>query len=197
MASDSLSHSMSRSAYLLTSALLLSAVACIPAGTTSSVTSLAPAAAQPMSRGEMTALPRALTCDGDCAAVPLSPDVAPDLARAIESRIADLGARGGVCSRYGAVLERSYRSGRITIRPYMWRVGKHLTSGEAKPNGEMTLAREIDPLNVGVRTVDDVIRTMEHEAVHIALDLRDGLEGGEDDANRFVRTCRSEPVTAG
>jgi uncharacterized protein (DUF58 family) len=41
-----------------------------------------------------------------------------------------------------------------------------------------------------------VVRTMEHEAVHIAFDLRDGLEGGEDDANRFVRACRSESVPA-
>jgi hypothetical protein len=71
----------------------------------------------------------------------------------------------------------------------MWRVGTQLASGEAKPNGEMTLAREIDELNVGVRTIDDVIRTMEHEAAHIAFDLRAGLEGGEDDANRYVRAC--------
>ncbi|HEX6048047.1 MAG TPA: hypothetical protein VFZ21_02220 [Gemmatimonadaceae bacterium] len=193
MASDSLSHSMARSVYLLTVSLLLSVTACVPPGATSSAASLGPATLHPMSRGEMTATPHGVTCDGDCGAVPLS----PDLARAIESRIADLEARGGVCSQYGAVLDRSYRSGRITIRPYMWRVGKHLTSGEAKPSGEMTLAREIDPLNVGVRTVDDVVRTMEHEAVHITFDLRDGLEGGEDDANRYVRACRSEPARAG
>ena len=184
---------MSRSLHLLTASLLLSVTACVPPGTTSSATSLAPASAEPMSRVEVTSVPRGVACDGDCDAGPVS----ADLARAIESRIADLGARGGVCSQYGAVLERSYRSGRITIRPYMWRVGKQLTSGEAKPNGEITLAREIDPLNVGVRTVDDVIRTMEHEAVHIAFDLRDGLEGGEDDANRYVRACSSQPVRTG
>ena len=184
---------MSRSLHLLTASLLLSVAACVPPGTTSSATSRAPASVQPISRAEVTSVPRGLTCDGDCEAAPLS----PDLARAIESRITDLETRGGVCSQYGAVLKRSYRSGRIIIRPYMWRVGKHLTSGEAKPNGEMTLAREIDPLNVGVRTVDDVVRTMEHEAVHITFDLRDGLEGGEDDANRYVRACRSEPVPAG
>ena len=184
---------MTRSASLLTLILTLGAAACMPPSATPSVSSLASATVQPMSRGGEPLAPRGdLTCNGGCDAVPLP----PELARAIETRLADLGVRGGVCSQYGAVLERSYRSGRITIRPFMWRVGAQLTSGEAKPNGEMTLAREIDPLNVGVRTVDDVIRSMEHEAVHIALDLRDGLEGGEDDANRYVRACRSETVPA-
>jgi hypothetical protein len=190
MASDSQSHSMARSTSLLLSLILLGTVACVPLGTTTSASSLTPSVVQGMTRLESPSPRDELACNRDCGAVPL----APELARAIETRIADLEARGGVCSRYGAVLERSYRGGRITIRPYMWRVGKHLAAGEAKPNGEMTLAREIDPLNVGVRTVDDVVRTMEHEAVHIALDLRDGLEGGEDDANRYVRTCRSAPV---
>ena len=125
-------------------------------------------------------------CD-DCDAVPMS----PELARAIETRIADLRLRGGACAQYGAVLDESYRSGRITIRPFMWRVGTHLASGEAKPNGDMTLALEIDPLNVGLRTMDDVVRSVEHEAAHITFDLRDGLEGGEDEANRHVRACRS------
>jgi hypothetical protein len=119
-----------------------------------------------------------------------------DLARAIERRLAALEARGGVCAQYGTVMEQSYRSGRITIRPFMWRVGRHLASGEAKPNGEMTLALEIDPLNVGVRTVDDVVHSMEHEAAHIAFDLRDGLEGGEDEANRHVRACRAASAAA-
>ena len=184
---------MARNASLLLAALLLGAAACVPPGASTSAASLAPATVHPLSRADSPSLPRGeLTCGDDCGALPLS----PELTRAIEARIADLGARGGVCSRYGAVLERSYRTGRITIRPYMWRVGKHLTSGEAKPNGEMTLAREIDPLNVGVRTVDDVIRTMEHEAAHIAFDLRDGLEGGEDDANRYVRACRAEATSA-
>ena len=58
----------------------------------------------------------------------------------------------------------------------MWRVGQHLASGEAKPNGDMTLAREIDSLNVGIRTVDDVMRSIEHEAVHIAFALPSGFE---------------------
>lgn len=123
----------------------------------------------------------------DCAAIPMP----PDLTRAVETRLADLKDRGGVCSRYGAVMEHSYRAGKITIRPFMWRVGSSLASGEAKPNGDMTLAREIDPLNVGVRTVDDVLRSMEHEAAHIAFDLRTGLEGGEDQAERYVIACNA------
>jgi hypothetical protein len=89
------------------------------------------------------------------------------------------------------VLEKSYRGGRITIRPYMWRVGDRLTSGEAQPDGTMTLAREIDPLNVGVRTVDDLVWSMEHEAVHIAFNITTGVEAGEDRANPYVRACRS------
>jgi hypothetical protein len=114
-----------------------------------------------------------------------------DVTRAVETRIADLKARGGTCSRYGTVLETSYRSGRITIRPFMWRVGSHLASGEAKPNGDMTLAREIDSLNVGVRTVDDVLWSMEHEAVHIAFDLASGVETSEIQTDRYVRSCKA------
>ena len=121
-----------------------------------------------------------------CSAVPMPSDVT----QALEHRIADLESRGGDCSRYGKVLETSFRNGRITIRPYMWRVGKYLASGEAKPNGDMTLAREIDSLNVGVRTVDDVVWSIEHEAVHIAFDLPSGSESSEDKANQTVRACR-------
>jgi len=127
-----------------------------------------------------------LAC-GDCEAIPMPTDIA----RAVESRIVDLKSRGGDCSRYGTVLETSYRSGQITVRPYMWRVGSHLASGEGKPNGEMMLAREIDSLNVGVRTVNDVLWTMEHEAAHIAFDLMPGIEASEEKANQTVRACRS------
>ena len=124
----------------------------------------------------------------DCgAAIPLSTEIT----RAVESRIADLKARGGDCSRYGAVIESSYRGGQITLRPFMWRVGTHLASGEAKPNGDMMLAREIDSLNVGVRTVDDVVGTMEHEAAHIAFDLASGSEASEEKTNQVVRGCKS------
>ena len=115
-----------------------------------------------------------------------------DVTHAIEHRIADLESRGGDCSRYGKVLETSFRTGRITIRPFMWRVGQHLASGEAKPNGDMMLAREIDSLNVGVRTVDDVMWSIEHEAVHIAFALPSGFEASEEKANATVRACRPQ-----
>lgn len=165
--------------------------ACAPArmtSATSATSALPPAASEQTARDDVeTPLRGELTCE-DCNAVPMP----RDLARAVETRLADLEARGGVCAQYGTVLERSYRSGRITVRPFMWRVGTNLASGEAKPSGEITLALEIDPLNVGVRSVDDVVRSMEHEAAHIAFDLRAGLEGGEDEANRHVRACRGE-----
>ena len=113
-----------------------------------------------------------------------------EITRAVESRLVDLKARGGDCSRYAAVLESSYRSGQITIRPFMWRVGSSLASGEATPTGEMMLAREIDSLNVGVRTVNDVLWTMEHEAAHIAFELASGTEASEEKTNQTVRACR-------
>jgi len=122
----------------------------------------------------------------DCAAIPIPREIN----RAVEMRITDLKARGGDCSRYATVLESSYRGGQITIRPFMWRVGSNLASGEAKPNGEMMLAREIDSLNVGVRTVNDVVWTMEHEAAHIAFDLASGSEASEEKKNQTVRACR-------
>ena len=133
-----------------------------------------------------TAFNSAGTCT-DCSAIPMPTEIT----RAVESRISDLKTRGGDCSRYGTVLESSYRSGRITLRPFMWRVGTHLASGEAKPNGDMTLAREIDSLNVGVRTVDDVLFSMEHEAVHITFALASGIEASEVKANQYVQGCKA------
>ena len=127
-----------------------------------------------------------LTCT-ECTAIPMPAEIS----QAVESRISDLKTRGGDCSRYGSVLETSYRSGRITLRPFMWRVGTHLASGEAKPNGDMTLAREIDSLNVGVRTVNDVLFSMEHEAVHIAFDLASGIDASEVKANQYVQACKA------
>ena len=132
-----------------------------------------------------TARAASLPCT-ECNVIPMPSDIT----RAVEARLVALRQRGGECSRYGAVLESSYRSGRITIRPFMWRVGTHLASGVAKPNGEMTLAREIDSLNVGVRTVDDVLGSMEHEAVHITFDLPSGDEVVEEKANQIVRACK-------
>jgi len=111
-----------------------------------------------------------------------------DVAQAVEKRLTELKAQGGPCSSYAAVLERSYRNGRIVIRPFMWRVGSQLTSGEATPNGDMILAREIDPLNVGVRTVGDLLWTLEHEAAHVAFKLGNGVT--EDRANDYVRACK-------
>ena len=128
---------------------------------------------------------RELGCT-DCSAIPMPAEIT----RAAETRIATLKARGGDCSRYATVLETSYRSGRITLRPFMWRVGTALASGEARPNGDMTLAREIDSLNVGVRTVDDVVGSMEHEAVHITFDLASGIEASEAKADQIVRACK-------
>jgi hypothetical protein len=130
--------------------------------------------------------PREILCN-DCGAIPMPTEIT----RAVESRITELKTRGGDCSRYGSVLETSYRGGRIILRPFMWRVGTHLASGEAKPNGSMTLAREIDSLNVGVRTVEDVVFSMEHEAVHITFDLASGIEASEVKANQYVQACKA------
>ncbi len=123
-------------------------------------------------------------CDS-CTTVPVDSAIV----RAVEKRVAELKVRGGNCSSYGAVLEASLKSGQITIRPFMWRVGSQLASGEARPNGEMILAREIDSLNVGLRTLDDLLRSMEHEAAHIAFKI--GNSFTEDHADDYVRACRA------
>jgi hypothetical protein len=124
-----------------------------------------------------------------------SPDaMAPEVTQAIEQRVADLASRGERCAVYGEVLERSYRQGRISIRPYMWRVGPHLVSGEANANGEMLLAREIDSLNVGLRTIDDLMRTMEHEAVHIAFNIPSRDESNEARVNAFMKECSASDI---
>ena len=164
---------------------LTAALACASARSTSSASMVSsPTMAERSSAGP--AANSELTC-AECGAIPIPGEIE----RAVEARIADLKARGGDCSRYATVLESSYRSGQITLRPYMWRTGSHLTSGEAKPNGEMMLAREIDSLNVGVRTVDDVVWTMEHEAAHIAFDLASGNEANEQKTDQTVRACKS------
>lgn len=172
---------------------LTSAGACTTVGQRSSPP-LAPASLQ---RGAQ--LPRRIEpppsrpegCSGCTAGIPLP----AALSRAIENRLTELEQRGGVCSQYAEVLEDSYRRGRITLRPYMWRVGGRLVSGEARPNGDMTLALEIDSLNVGVRTIDDVLWSVEHEAVHIALRIAPGAEPHEDRANQYVRACRMSEST--
>jgi hypothetical protein len=122
---------------------------------------------------------------GGCEPMPIT----DELSLAIGERIEALARRGGDCARYGAVIERSFRQGQIRMRPFMWRVGTQLASGEAKPTGEMILAREVDSLNVGVRTLDDVVASVEHEAVHIAFGITAG-NGGEDQAAQLVARCR-------
>jgi hypothetical protein len=170
---------------LLSVSVLAGAVACASAGATSSA-SLGAASLRNDASNETRTSPNELPCT-ECEAIPMPAEIT----RAVEGRIVDLKARGGDCSRYGAVLESSYRSGQITLRPFMWRVGTHLASGEAKPNGDMMLAREIDSLNVGLRTVNDVLWTMEHEAAHIAFELPSGNEASEDKANQTVRACKA------
>lgn len=128
--------------------------------------------------------------NGGACATCESPIGSAELAQAVERRVAELKARGGSCAVYGEVLERSYRAGQITVRPYMWREGPFLVSGEGKPNGDMVLAREIDSLNVGVRTIDDLLWTMEHEAAHIAFNISNGADAADDLANTRVRECR-------
>jgi hypothetical protein len=124
----------------------------------------------------------------DCAACE-SEMLTPEVAQAIERRIGQLERRGGECALVGSALERSYREGRIRIRPFMWRVGERLISGEARPNGDIALAREIDSLNVGRRTLGEMLETMEHEAAHIAFAIT-GANGGEARAEAYVRACR-------
>lgn len=116
------------------------------------------------------------------------------VAHAIEARIADLKARGGDCLSYGEALASSLTSGRIIVRPYMWRVGPNLASAQAGPSGEMTLAREIDSLNVGVRTLDEVVWSVEHEAAHIAFRIPSGEAGDEALVDSHVRQCRQSRV---
>ena len=105
-------------------------------------------------------------------------------------RVAELKGRGGDCAAYGSVLESSVLGGRVSVRPYMWRVGSRLVSGEARPDGAIVVARDIDPLNVGLRTVDDVVWTLEHEAAHIAFRITNGADAVDDLANARVRSCR-------
>ena len=119
-----------------------------------------------------------------------SSELDSEFSRAVELRLADLKLRGGSCSALAAVMESSYRNGQVILRPYMWRVGPLLASGEAKPNGEMILAREIDSLNIGVRTVRDVVSSMEHEAAHIAFRITNGVDAAQDRANSYVRACK-------
>jgi hypothetical protein len=132
-----------------------------------------------------------LAAPGTGAAEAVAPgeSVAAELASAIEARVADLKARGGACEEYGAVLESALATGHITLRPYMWRVDGNLASAQGESTGEMTIARDIDSLNVGVRRMDDVIRSAEHEAVHIALRIASGDPVREARVDDRVNEC--------
>jgi hypothetical protein len=123
----------------------------------------------------------------DCVLNPLA-----EIAAAIEARVADLKARGGECEEYGSLLESALASGRITLRPYMWRVDGHLASAEGESSGEMTIARDIDSLNVGVRKIEDVLKSAEHEAVHIAFRIPSGDRAREASVDERVRSCRAD-----
>ncbi|MBW7935243.1 MAG: hypothetical protein H3C62_16875, partial [Gemmatimonadaceae bacterium] len=75
---------------------------------------------------------------------PLAADVVPlsdEVRQAVTVRVAELKSSGGFCETYGAVLERSLATGRIVLRPYMWRVGPNLASAQAHSTGEIAVAR--------------------------------------------------------
>lgn len=131
-------------------------------------------------------------CDG-CAV-----DVTEDeVIRAVAARVADLKARGGACQAYGVVLEGSLASKRIAVRPFMWRVGGRLASAQALSTGEIDVARHVDALNIGRRSLDEVVHSVEHEAAHIAFAIPSGAEWNEVLVNERVGRCRSSSsVTA-
>ena len=107
-------------------------------------------------------------------------------------RVAELKTLGGECAVYAFVLETSLLAGRVTVRPYMWRVEGRLVSGEARPDGAIVVARHIDPLNVGMRNTEDIVRTLEHEAAHVAFRISNGRDAADDRATVLVRGCRTD-----
>jgi hypothetical protein len=120
-----------------------------------------------------------------------------EVLRAVTVRVADLKSRGGACSAYGEVLEASLASKRILVRPFMWRVGSHLASAQALSSGEIDVAREVDLLNLGRRTLDDVVHSLEHEAAHLALALPSGAAFNEWLVDARVSECRAIGTRAG
>lgn len=149
----------------------------------------APAAAGPGS-APLTVAPRA--CEG-CAA----DSAGNEVIRAVALRVADLKARGGACQAYGAVLEGSLANKRIVVRPFMWRVGGSLASAQASSTGEIDVARDVDTLNIGRRSLDEVVHSVEHEAVHIAFSIPSGAEWNEMLVNERVDGCRSRSSVVG
>lgn len=120
-----------------------------------------------------------------------------EVVRAVATRVADLKARGGACQAYGMVLEGSLANKRLVVRPFMWRVGGRLASAQALSTGEIDVARDVDPLNVGRRSLDEVVHSVEHEAVHIAFAIPSGAEWNEMQVNERVDGCRSRSSVSG
>lgn len=73
----------------------------------------------------------------------------------------------------------------------MWRVGLNLASGQAHESGELETSVEIDSLNVGVRTRDDLLKSIEHEAAHVTRPALPRDEGGEAEVDRRVKACHA------
>jgi hypothetical protein len=113
-----------------------------------------------------------------------------EVIRALVQRVTDLKARGGDCQTYAAVLEGSLAARRIVVRPFMWRVGAQLASAQATSTGEIDVARDVDALNVGRRSLDEVVHSVEHEAAHIAFAIPSGTGWNELLVDERVGGCR-------
>lgn len=138
------------------------------------------------------AVPTPATTSDPVSATPMIAALPPagrDVLDALTRRAADLKARGGSCLAYGTVLEGSLARGRIVIRPFMWRVGAHLASAQATTSGEIDVARDVDSLNVGVRRLDEVVRSVEHEAAHLAFAIPSGQDWNEAIVDERVGRC--------
>ncbi|HEY3285774.1 MAG TPA: hypothetical protein VGJ96_01490 [Gemmatimonadaceae bacterium] len=134
--------------------------------------------------------------DGPCA--DCGPRVADDeVMRAVATRVADLKARGGSCQAYAEVLAVSLAAQRIVVHPFMWRVGPFLASAQAKSTGEIDVAREVDALNIGRRSLDEVVHSVEHEAAHIAFAIPSGAPFNEALVDERVRECRGTATRDG
>lgn len=145
-------------------------------------------AVSPATRREPALTVIDVRCDS-CERVPLTPEVAD----AIAQRVAALRQRGGDCGAYGVVLERAYAERRILLRPFMWRVGPNLAAAMAAPEGDLTIALDIDALNIGARTIAEVVESAEHEAAHLAFQWLPRDAAGEAEVDRRVRACRGQP----
>jgi hypothetical protein len=107
----------------------------------------------------------------------------------LPTRLRELSARGGECAAYAAVLGTAVDSGKVTLRPFMWRVNGRLASAQAWPKGAIVAAREIDSLNVGARRVGELLASLEHESAHIVLGLPAGDIRTEWSVDDLIRRC--------